>query len=589
MISVTFFASLSFPQPPDPSQIPEPQIAFALHAQWDPDLTDNNPSVCTNSGTVAVPWFHFYAGWKEGAPAFFSVDWVLIEELTSDHEPQVWLFSPQGSSGFPYGCTMPPVSDPENWNWTTWSFAPMIGFAMHNTSYRITVQWRYSVYMKGPRGPFQTSITINVQNLVVTSSDETKVLKWDPVRGIADTTFSYSLECAQRKWCQVKVSIYSTDGMKVYEEWLEQIAPGSYSFVWDGSVNVVPPPPPPDGKAPAGLYVFDIDVIGIAPGYDEDWLRSRWLTIDNVTVAGLPVDAKDYVKVRVGYTLSDIVPPVLCKIEVWGYVFDSALNKWYWAKLGEENAPTNLGANIKDLTLLRSAIASVGGLIYFIIHALDDHSESYKNHQRKWALPKGRAIYHKILDVPHYNQETEVWCGEATAKMWIDYKSANNPTQKEIAQWVLLTFGPQGAEDRNGNRVIDPEERAIWPLEYGSVLNHFIPANKYHRYVSASQDEIIGREAHLIAEYHEPSAAVTEMEPPDVPNDPSDRAWHWLLVVDALLMVGLVQEVLMSLGYGFMTLGCGSPSFQRMFPQIFGSKNILSGILIVTERVVTCM
>jgi flagellar hook assembly protein FlgD len=79
----------------------------------------------------------------------------------------------------------------------------------------------------------------------VTSPDETKVLKWDPVRGIADTSFSYSLECAQRKWCQVKVSIYSTDGMKVYEEWLEKLAPGSYSFTWDGSVNVVPPPPLP--------------------------------------------------------------------------------------------------------------------------------------------------------------------------------------------------------------------------------------------------------------------------------------------------------------------------------------------------------
>jgi len=159
------FATKSFSQPLDPSQIPEPQIAYALHATWDTDLTDNNPSICTTSGTVAVPWFHFYAGWKDGAPAFFSVDWVLIEELTTDHEPQVWLFGNlQGESSFPY-CTMPPVSDPENWNWTTFSFAPMIGFAMHNAAYRITVQWRYGVYMKGPRGPFQTSIAINVQNL----------------------------------------------------------------------------------------------------------------------------------------------------------------------------------------------------------------------------------------------------------------------------------------------------------------------------------------------------------------------------------------------------------------------------------------
>ncbi len=47
--------------------------------------------------------------------------------------------------------------------------------------------------------------------------------------------------------------------MKVYEEWLEQLAPGSYSFTWDGRVNVMPPPP--NGLAEAGLYVFD-DVRG---------------------------------------------------------------------------------------------------------------------------------------------------------------------------------------------------------------------------------------------------------------------------------------------------------------------------------------
>lgn len=48
-------------------------------------------------------------------------------------------------------------------------------------------------------GTFHPSIVINVQNLVVTSPDETEVLKWDPVRRIADTSFSYRLECAQRE------------------------------------------------------------------------------------------------------------------------------------------------------------------------------------------------------------------------------------------------------------------------------------------------------------------------------------------------------------------------------------------------------
>jgi len=83
----------------------------------------------------------------------------------------------------------------------------------------------------------------------------------------------------------VKVSIYTTDGVKVYEEWLEQIAPGGYSFVWDGRVN---DGSTPDGLAPAGLYVFDLDVIGIAPGYDEDWLRSRALKVGEHEVYPLP-------------------------------------------------------------------------------------------------------------------------------------------------------------------------------------------------------------------------------------------------------------------------------------------------------------
>ena len=98
-----------------------------------------------------------------------------------------------GSSILTYHYTMPPVSNPENWNWTTFSFAPMVGFAMHNAPYRITVQWRYGVYMKGQRGPFQTSITIHVQNLVVTSPDVGKVLRWDPEKGITDTSFSYKI------------------------------------------------------------------------------------------------------------------------------------------------------------------------------------------------------------------------------------------------------------------------------------------------------------------------------------------------------------------------------------------------------------
>jgi len=83
------------------------------------------------------------------------------------------------------------------------------------------------------------------------------------------------------------------------------------------------------------------------------------------------------------------------------------------------------------------------------------------------------------------------------------------------------------------------------------VLNHFVPATKYHRWTD-TQDNIIGREADLITNYDEPSAAVCEMffdndgdglededgAPPDGIDNDGDglidedrREWHWLLVI----------------------------------------------------------
>jgi hypothetical protein len=91
--------------------------------------------------------------------------------------------------------------------------------------------------------------------------------------------------------------------------------------------------------------------------------------------------------------------------------------------------------------------------------------------------------------------------------MWCDYKQANpSPTQQDIAQWVWNTFGAQGAIDSNGDGIIDYLDRAVWPIEYGDVLNHFISATKYHRWF-------------------------LPMELPGQPNNPADSMWHWLLVV----------------------------------------------------------
>ncbi len=379
------------------------QVTGILHAFHDPDTTDALHGFCVTSGTVACPSFHFYLATSGNVAVYDAkVDFVLIEELTDAHLPQRWLWDGEHLPD-PYSCYAFCTRLPQGQVGAVqclWVSEWWVGLVMHNADYRVTVQWRYWEFVMRSddpidaelieHGPFQTSITINVQNLVATSPDETKVLKWDPVRGIADTSFSYGLECAQRKWCQVKVSIYTTDGMKVYEEWLEQIAPGSYGFVWDGSVNVVPPPPPPDGKAPAGLYVFDIEVIGIAPGYDEDRIRSEalyvgehevyFLAYGNDVQSSYSVPASGHV--QAWYLLRGAYQASQALVEVYDPNFQKVISVSGTTKTISETAlPRPEDWNIVDFSLSTSEPASF--YPYNFLFWAWDGCWTYKNHRPK--------------------------------------------------------------------------------------------------------------------------------------------------------------------------------------------------------------
>ena len=257
------------------------QIVTAVHANWDPDLTDANPSICATSGTVANPTLHFVAA-RRYPVSSVSVDWMRVDEQPEQHVPLNPQFdNPPGSTGSPPACASSLVSDPTQWTWTIWTLPDsVVGTALHNTTYTVTVQYRYyyvfapPYYYGGAEGPFQQSITVNLQNLVVSSSDECKMLKWVPDRPTAcDAAFNYALSCVQRKWSQVTISIYSTDKQKIYETIRQVLCPGGYTFTWDGTQNVGG-----SGTAPAGLYTFNIVAQGAYPN-DADDLRSRALTI----------------------------------------------------------------------------------------------------------------------------------------------------------------------------------------------------------------------------------------------------------------------------------------------------------------------
>ncbi len=278
----------------------------------------------------------------------------------------------------------------------------MLGFAMHNKAYRVTVQWRYGVYMKGPRGPFQTSITINVQNLVVTSPDVGKVLRWDPEKGIADTSFSYNIECAQRKQVQVTVRIYDMNRNVVYEVTEQKICPGSYSFTWDGTMNrgyYEYPPEEWDNIAPAGLYNFDVEVV--ANPYDRDAVRSQALEVVPGPVeylgyddGGTPEDESDdnYLCYLRWYALYSgrnsiwgeiwLYDPDLVKVQSWAVpMLQCVVHEECNGLKANPNGETH-GVIIP----VPVSVIEKGGTYRFILHFYDDYADTYKNHQVKVAL-----------------------------------------------------------------------------------------------------------------------------------------------------------------------------------------------------------
>ncbi|MEZ8218770.1 FlgD Ig-like domain-containing protein [Candidatus Fervidibacteria bacterium JGI MDM2 SSWTFF-3-K9] len=256
--------------------------------------------------------------------------------------------------------------------------------------------------MKGTRGPFQTSITINVQNLVVTSPDVGRVLRWDPEKGIADTSFSYNIECAQRKQVQVTVRIYDMNRNLVYELTEQKICPGSYSFTWDGTINTgYYGYPPGEGSniAPAGLYTFDVEVI--ANPYDRDAVRSQALSVVPGPVeylgyddGGTPEDESDdnhlyYLRWYALYSGRDasfgeiwLYDPELEMVKIWIVpVLQCVLHEVCDGLTANPNGEIHGVIISVPVSLMEKA-----GTYRFVLHFYDDYSDTYRNHRVKAAL-----------------------------------------------------------------------------------------------------------------------------------------------------------------------------------------------------------
>ncbi|MFA0743060.1 MAG: hypothetical protein DFNUSKGM_003193 [Candidatus Fervidibacter sacchari] len=281
--------------------------------------------------------------------------------------------------------------------------------------------------MKGTRGPFQTSITINVQNLVVTSPDVGRVLRWDPEKGIADTSFSYNIECAQRKQVQVTVRIYDMNRNLVYELTEQKICPGSYSFTWDGTVNTGYYEYPPDegsNIAPSGLYTFDVEVI--ANPYDKDAVRSQALTVVPGPVeyfgyddGGTPEDESDdnylyYLRWYALYSGRDasygeiwLYDPELDRVEIW-------IVPMLQCVVHEDcdGLTANPNGEIHGVIIpVPVRVMEKPGTYRFVLHFYDNYADSYKNHQVKPALEVNQMVTWLPIIYIHGTYENTPWHG----------------------------------------------------------------------------------------------------------------------------------------------------------------------------------
>ncbi len=428
-----------------------PQVAVALHANFDPDLTDNQPPVCVSQGKVAAPTFHFIIAYR-GPVVQVGVDWVKIEELPEQHVPAkaFWQVGELGGGyGIPYGCTSLPVSDPQNWAFRIWQILPypMVGFILHNTDYRVTVQWWYiKIAGLDPNsgmpiyefyGPFQASITVQVENLVIESPDVGKVLRWDPERNIADMTIQYALKSAQRKGSWVRVRIYNMYGELVYEAWERKISPGSYSFSWDGSVNVSEGTPSQGQIAPSGLYTFDLFVMEEAiPFYGfGDGLRSGALRVEAGPIeywgyddGGTPEDESDdqHLYFLRWYTLySDreasygeiwLYDPDLERVKVW-----QVGGLWCEAHGASDGLSADPNGKVHGVILkVPVSLMQKPGIYYFVLHFYDSHPDLYKNHKVKAALEVNALLEPDQLHI------------------WIDRR--NTPDLDRIVYWERVGY-----------------------------------------------------------------------------------------------------------------------------------------------------
>ncbi len=240
--------------------------------------------------------------------------------------------------------------------------------------------------------------------------------------------------------------------------------------------------PPPNGLAPKGLYTFDIEVIGIAPFYDQDRIRSKMLRIGECDVFMLLPK-----RISVMYVLHSARNANDAYIKVYDPLLQPIVGPVH---NGTQATPENTSPNAWiwndtwfDVSLLYA------GEYAFTFWAQDNFPDYDKGHRRKWisskyvyfVYPTVHFAFTENANYPWQPIDTTTYAQVAYDNLEVVFNPNFNPTYSLYRGWFPLGQPEQGGGgiciDKDAQSAVNTlTQNAIWEFE-GHANSHSLAFN----------------------------------------------------------------------------------------------------------------
>ncbi len=215
----------------------------------------------------------------------------------------------------------------------------------------------------------------------------------------------------------------------------------------------MPPLPPPDGLARAGLYTFDIKVTG-ASHYDRDRLRSGSLSIPYVSHQN---------DLTIVYNRTSIVGGYYCLCSDKAAT-QSVLSFYDPLLQRMDEVLGNTVAGTRHREGLCGTLAYAGDY-HIVVEAQDNHPESNKAHERRWALPLGTRLF--VQPCAHYSFKNLGWFEDTDGEALKAYRELGEVFNPRLNRSALCYSGWYPLGEQGGVLVNKPRSHAFEEVASG--------------------------------------------------------------------------------------------------------------------------